>query len=88
LTFPRGVRRRLYPSSKWYPVTTLIVEGMTCGHCKRAVTEAIRSVDPTARVDVDLASGTVTTDSSAALDLLANAIRSEGYYAAPDASHA
>lgn len=64
-------------------MTTLIVEGMTCGHCKRAVTEAIRSVDPTARVDVDLASGTVTTDSSAAVDLLANAIRVEGYQATP-----
>ena len=35
------------------------VQGMTCGHCVRAVTEAVKSVDPQAEVKVDLATGKV-----------------------------
>jgi len=33
------------------------VVGMTCGHCVRAVTEAVQHVDPTATVQVDLIAG-------------------------------
>ena len=33
------------------------VSGMTCGHCVRAVTQAIEALDPAARVNVDLAAG-------------------------------
>ena len=59
------------------------VEGMTCGHCERAVADAVRGVDPTAQVSVDLAGGTVTTDSRAAASQLAAAIVAEGYPAQP-----
>ena len=38
----------------------LVVEGMTCGHCVRTVTQAIQAVDPHALVDVDLSSGVET----------------------------
>jgi copper chaperone len=31
------------------------VEGMTCGHCVRAVTDAVRNQDPAASVNVNLA---------------------------------
>ncbi len=57
------------------------VTGMTCGHCVRAVTEAVRGVDPAATVDVDLASGRGRVESGAASDRLAQAIAAEGYAA-------
>lgn len=38
----------------------LHVEGMTCGHCERAVREAIEASGGTARVD--LSAGTVDVD--------------------------
>jgi copper chaperone len=55
------------------------VQGMTCSHCARAVTEAIRRVDATARVEVDLAAGAVSVESGAPRERLADAIREEGY---------
>ena len=36
-----------------------LVENMTCGHCVKAVTQAITSADAAAQVDVDLASKSV-----------------------------
>ncbi len=62
---------------------TLKVEGMTCAHCERAVTDAIRGVDPAAHVEVERAAGTVRTDSQAGVARLAEAIRTEGYQVHP-----
>lgn len=59
------------------------VEGMTCGHCVRAVTEAVMGVDPGAKVDVELAAGRVRVDSTAAPALITQAIAAEGYAAEP-----
>jgi copper chaperone len=36
---------------------TLKITGMTCGHCQRAVTDALESRDGVARADVDLTAG-------------------------------
>ncbi len=58
---------------------TFQVEGMTCGHCVRAVTEAVKSVDPQAEVKVDLASGKVEVQSQQDQAKIAHAIREEGY---------
>jgi copper chaperone len=55
------------------------VQGMSCGHCVRAVTEAVRSVDPQAEVKVDLASGQVEVQSQRDRAELARAIEEEGY---------
>jgi copper chaperone len=55
------------------------VEGMTCGHCVRAITRAIHTLDPDARVDVDLAQGVVTVEGQALADAVADAIAREGY---------
>ncbi len=41
---------------------TLKVPDMTCGHCARSVTGAITTVDPSARVEVDLASKRVAIE--------------------------
>ena len=39
---------------------TLNVRGMTCGHCKASVTEALSKLPGVTSVDVDLATGRVT----------------------------
>lgn len=57
----------------------LIVEGMICAHCVRAITNAIRSLDADARVDVDVAAGTVTIDGGVDAALATAAIEDEGY---------
>lgn len=60
------------------------VTGMTCGHCVRAVTDAIHTVDPGAAVEVDLAAGRVTVqDGAAPASQIVQAIASEGYAAEP-----
>ncbi len=41
-------------------VTELRVEGMTCDHCVRAVTEELSSIDGVTGVDVDLRPGTAS----------------------------
>jgi copper chaperone len=55
------------------------VQGMTCGHCERAVTQAVRSVDPQAEVTIDRASGQVRVQSDQPGQAIANAITQEGY---------
>jgi copper chaperone len=58
---------------------TFQVQGMSCGHCANAVTQAIKSVDPQAQVKVDLASGKVEVESDGEHGALAAAIEEEGY---------
>ena len=55
------------------------VQGMTCGHCVRAVTAALQGVDPQAQVEVDLAAKEVRVESEAEARALIEAIREEGY---------
>ena len=57
------------------------VQGMTCGHCVKAVTNAIKNDDPTAQVQVELASGVVQVDSSLPAERVVELIREEGYEA-------
>ncbi|WP_291519777.1 cation transporter [Acidovorax sp.] len=59
--------------------TTFQVQGMTCGHCERAVTQAVQQVDPAATVRIDRASGKVDVASTAPREALAAAIAEEGY---------
>ena len=59
--------------------TTFQVQGMTCGHCERAVTQAVQQVDPNAQVRIERASGMVDVDSTAPREALAAAIAEEGY---------
>src|SRR6478672_3681961 len=42
------------------------VQGMTCGHCERAVTEAVRSADPLATVRIDRSTGRVEVGNATA----------------------
>jgi copper chaperone len=64
--------------------TVLKVSGMSCGHCVRAVTDAIQGVDGVTRADVDLAQGRATVEFDAARTTpreLAAAVADEGYSA-------
>lgn len=58
---------------------TFTVTGMTCGHCEKAVTRAIRQLDPQAEVKIDRAANKVQVQSTQARDLLSKAIAEEGY---------
>ena len=55
------------------------VEGMTCGHCEKAVTKALLSLDAQAKVVIDRLQNTVQVDSEKNREALAQAIADEGY---------
>lgn len=57
----------------------LKVEGMTCGHCVKAVTKAVKARDPGAEVQVDLPAHLVTAQTMLSRDELAAAVTGEGY---------
>ncbi len=61
------------------PTMTLTLEGMSCDHCVKAVTNAIRARDPDAVVAVDLAAGTVRTRTVLPRDAVVSAVAEEGY---------
>ena len=57
----------------------MTVNGMRCGPCARAVTDAVRSIDPAAQVEIDLDSKLVSIDSDADVDRIRAAIEGAGY---------
>ena len=57
------------------------VARMTCGGCARSVTNAVKSVDPRAKVEVDIPAGTVAIDTDAGEQELVAVIREAGYEA-------
>jgi copper chaperone len=57
------------------------VEGMTCQGCVTAVTKAIRRLDPSASVDVDLDHGRVHVMTQAQSVDVAQALNQAGYEA-------
>ena len=61
----------------------LEIDGMSCGHCVRAVTEALQKVDGVSVKSVEIGSATVEFDPGATSpDAIADAMRDEGYDAA------
>ena len=61
----------------------LKVPDMSCGHCAATIEKAARSVDPAARVDVDLTTKVATIVTTAPADRLRSAIRTAGYDSQP-----
>lgn len=55
------------------------VEGMTCGHCEKAVTKALLALDAQAQIVIDRTANRVEVDSSQNREALAKAIADEGY---------
>ena len=58
------------------------VQGMTCGHCEKAVTTAIKLLDPQAEVRIDRGQNRVEVQTTQPREALAEAIREEGYQVA------
>jgi copper chaperone len=57
------------------------VPGMTCGGCARAVTNAIKAIDPAAEVTTDPPGRSVTVQSQADEQALVSALSEAGYRA-------
>ncbi|QXI23497.1 MULTISPECIES: cation transporter [Pseudomonas] len=55
------------------------VQGMSCGHCVKAITTAVQALDTAASVRVDLAAKEVGVESALSADQVIAAIREEGY---------
>ncbi len=58
---------------------TLSVTGMTCEHCVKAVTRAVRAIPGAGAVSVDLGRGIVAVQGSPNADAVRAAIAEEGY---------
>ena len=54
------------------------IPAISCGHCVKAVTEAVQSLDPAAKVNVDLASKKVTVQTSQERSALVAALTEAG----------
>jgi copper chaperone len=55
------------------------VEGMTCGHCEKAVTQALLALDTQAKIVIDRTQNTVQVASEMPREILAQTIANEGY---------
>lgn len=55
------------------------VQGMSCGHCVKAITQALQTMDPAASVRVDLAAKEVGVESALTVEQVIAAISEEGY---------
>lgn len=63
----------------------LSIPDMSCGHCKATVERTVRTLDPGAVVEVDLAARTVRIEAGAAKDAILKALAAEGYPASETA---
>jgi len=61
--------------------TVWTVQGMTCGHCVKAVTEEVSEIPGVTEVAVELESGTVTVtaDSDPSAEAMKAAVDEAGY---------
>jgi copper chaperone len=55
------------------------VVGMSCGHCERAVTQAVQRIDPEAQVTINRNAQEVKVNSEQPRQAIAQAIAEEGY---------
>ena len=55
------------------------VQGMSCGHCVRAITQVLQAKDPAASVRVDLAAKEVGVESRLTAEQVISLISAEGY---------
>ena len=58
---------------------TFDVKGMTCGHCDKAVTRALKQLDPLAEITIDRSRNKVEVQSLQPREALARAIAEDGY---------
>jgi len=60
---------------------SLAIEGMSCGHCVRAVKSALMGIAGVEDADVEIGRATVRAGSAVALDALVAVLEEEGYKA-------
>jgi len=73
-------RKDLAMNALTHPAThELLVQGMSCQHCVKAVTQAVLAQDAQAQVRVDLPSGQVSVQTQLSREATAAAITNEGY---------
>lgn len=58
---------------------TLSIPAISCGHCARAITDAIHELDPAASVQVDVAARTAVVDTRADGAAVRERLAAEGY---------
>lgn len=59
----------------------LHVENMTCGHCEKAIKQAIANADQNAQVTVDLTTKKVDVETALSLEQVQSILNEEGYTA-------
>ena len=52
---------------------------MSCGHCASVITKTVQSLDPKAKVEIDLGQKKVSVDSSQDRAVIAAALAEAGY---------
>jgi copper chaperone len=55
------------------------VEAMSCNHCVAVVTATVKALDPTAKVEVDLAAHKVRVETDKNREIVAGALAEAGY---------
>lgn len=60
-------------------ILNLMVTGMTCGHCEKAVKQAIKDVDANATIEIKRTENLVIVDTAEATETIVAAITAEGY---------
>ena len=55
------------------------IPNMTCGHCAKTVTEAVKAADPAALVQIDLPSKAVKVDTDATRDDVVQRLAAAGF---------
>jgi copper chaperone len=63
----------------------MTLPSMTCDHCVRTVTRTVQDIDPTAKVDIDLALHRLRITSDRGAGEFASALTDEGYQPQPAA---
>ena len=57
----------------------LDIPNTTCGHCVRAITQAVTAADPASKVQADLAKRQVQVDTTASRDAVVASLTEAGY---------
>jgi copper chaperone len=58
---------------------TLDIPNMTCGHCVRAITQAVTAADPAAKVQANLPAHQVHIETTASRDAVVASLTEAGY---------
>jgi len=78
---PHGANNSLlqYADKPGSTMLNFEIPDMSCGHCVRAITEAVHAVDPAARVQANLPQHRVQVDTGAAREAVVASLVEAGY---------